>query len=87
MDLQWFEIGLHKTSPILAEANGHCRTENGQSLVESNHLLLVQPQERPIHELGDVPCLRLDDEVTLKRGKKLSKGCFRQEIRAPLPRR
>ena len=85
MDLQRLEIRLYEAAPVLAEADRHRRAENRQSLVESDHLLFVQPQERPVQELGQVLCLRPDDKVIFEGGKELAEGRFRQEIRAALP--
>lgn len=48
------EMRLRELPASGVEVHGHCRTEDGEALAETRHLLLVQPQQGTFHQLGQV---------------------------------
>ena len=64
MQLHRGEIGLSEfLLPVRFEANGHRRTENGQPFVQADDLLLVQPQQGAIKQLGRDLLLDLEQQI------------------------
>ena len=83
VDLKRPEVGVLETAPILDQADGHGRAEYGQTLVESDDLLLVQPQQGAVQELVRV----LDPVRQLQVGsdgiQQVAERGLSQQIRAP----
>ena len=63
---QGFEVRVGEAAPLpLLQADGHGGAEHGETLVEPDDLLLVQPQKSAVHELVGMPDLALQDDVGL----------------------
>ena len=77
------EVRRPEPSPLRLEANGHCRTEHRQTLVQPNDLLLVQPQKRTVHEFGVIPDLTPQDQIGRDRVQELSQRRLGKQVRAP----
>jgi len=82
MQLQRREVGLRKLPAPGPEAQGHRRTEYRQALVQTDHVLLVHPQQRPVEQPGRVPDFRSKDHVGLDRRMQLAQRGFRQQVGA-----
>ena len=68
VERQGFEVRVGEAAPLpLLQADGHGGAEHGETLVEANDLLLVQPQKRTVYQLVGVPDLALQDQVGLDR--------------------
>ena len=81
------EVGLGEDAPVsLLHADGHGRTEHRQSLVEADDLLLVQPQQDAVRQLGGVPDLALQDQVGLDRPRFLAAAML-SRVRSEMSRR
>ena len=50
VEVEWFKVGIVKTSIFLGESYCHGRTKNRKPFVETNDLLLMQPQECTVTE-------------------------------------
>jgi hypothetical protein len=70
MQLQRREVGLAELPlPVGVEADGHRRAENRQPLVEADHFLFVQPEQRAVEQPRGLPDLRLEQQVGFDGGQ------------------
>lgn len=54
VQFQRLEVGLGETAALGDELERHGRTEDRQTLAEPQDLLLMQPQQGPIEQLGQI---------------------------------
>ncbi|EXI70724.1 MAG: hypothetical protein AW07_03854 [Candidatus Accumulibacter sp. SK-11] len=88
MLLQWREVRLPELAlPVGVEPDGHCRPEHRQPLVEADHLLFVQPEQRPVEQARAIPDLRLEQQIALDRGQQPAERRLREHIGATRCRR
>ncbi len=66
MQLQGHEIRFGEATPDRLEADGHRRPEHRHPFIEPDHLLLVQPEERPVQQAGRILGLGPDHDIAGK---------------------
>ena len=86
VEVERHEVRAGEAPTIFVEVDGHGWSEHSQSLVEAHHLLLVQPQQGAVQQLGEP--LRVRDpgfqrQVGLQRLHQLAESRLGQQVRAP----
>ena len=84
MQLQWREIRLQKILPGLSQMDAHGRTEYRQALVETDHFLFVQPQQRTVEQFCGFFDASFQRDVGINRRQQLTQRGLRQQIDALL---
>ena len=83
VELQGGVVRLGEPPPLRPEQDGHGGTEDRQALVQADHLLLVQPQQSPVHQTVGMPDLAVQHQVRFHRRQQLAHGGLGQQVRAP----
>ena len=83
VELQGGVIRLGEPAPLRLEQDGHGRTEHRQPLVQADHLLLVEPEQGPVHQPVGMPDLAVQHQVRLHRRQQLAHGGLGQQVGAP----
>ena len=83
VELERLEVRGGKTTPghVLLELDGHRGSEDGETLVQPDHFLLVQPQECTLQQLLGMLCPALQNQIGFERLQQPAEGGLGQQIR------
>ena len=85
VELEGLEVRGGEAAPrcLLFQLDGHRGTEHGETLVQADNFLFVQPEQRAVKELVGLPHPTLQHQVVFECDQQSAEGGLRKQVRPP----